>query len=101
MHHGADKLPRRVARQLGVGIQRDDVSHLREDRCSTDDERKTVRMTAAQERVQVVELASLAFMAHPDPRLRIPASRAVKQVEHTGIDAMAGVAVVGLHVSRS
>ena len=73
------------AASRGSCIDRDDVLHIRECGRRADDEKKTVRMTAAQERVQVFKLAALAFAAHPDPCLRIPASRAVKQVEHAGI----------------
>ena len=43
MRHGADKLARRVTRQLRVRIQRDDVLHLRQDGGFSDDERKTLR----------------------------------------------------------
>ena len=84
MRHGADELARRIARQLRIRIQRNDVLHLRKDAGRADDERKTVRTTAAQQRVQVAKLATLALVAHPDPRLRIPASGAMKQIEHTG-----------------
>ena len=73
MRHGADKLPRRIARQLRIGIERDDVLHLRENGRRADNERKTVGMTAAQERVQIAKLAALAFVAHPNTRLGVPA----------------------------
>ena len=100
MRHGADELTRRITRQLGVGIQRNDVSHLREDLRHADDERKTIRMPAAQERIQIAELAALALAAHPDPCLRIPASGAVKQIEHARIGAIVALTIVDVSTVR-
>ena len=79
--HHADELPRRVARQLRVGVERDHVLHVRQRRGVPDDEREGVRGAAAQEGIQVCELAALALVTHPDPLLRIPAPRAVKEKE--------------------
>ena len=84
MCHRADELPRRITRQLRVGVERDDVLHLREDLRRADDHRKGGGVTAAQQRVQIGKLAAFAFVAHPDPRVRIPATRAVKQIERAG-----------------
>ena len=42
VRHGAYKLPGRIARQLGVGVQGDHVLHVRQNRCFTDDARKAI-----------------------------------------------------------
>jgi hypothetical protein len=42
VRHGADELPRRIARQLRIGVQRDDVLDGRQERAIADDERKAV-----------------------------------------------------------
>ena len=96
MRHRADELPRSVTRKLRVRIQRNDVLHLRKDRRRGDDERKTLRIAAAQERVQVLELAALAFAAHPFPGVGIPASRPVQQIEHAALGGKARVVGVSL-----
>ena len=85
VRHGADELPRRIARQLRIGVQGDDVLHAGQDRGVTDDERKTlpriIACIAAQQRIQVSQFAALAFITHPDAFLRVPSPRAVEQVE--------------------
>ena len=45
-----------------------------------------------QKRVELLELAPLAFVAHPDPLVRIPHPRAVEQIEDAG--AIVAVRVV-------
>src|SRR5664279_671712 len=90
MRHRADKLARGVARQLRVGVERDDVFHPRQKRDVADDERERVSR-AAQECVQRRELAALALEAHPDPLLRIPRAWAMEQEERTVPDAVNGL----------
>ena len=89
MGHRADELPRRVARQLRVGVERDDVAHAPQQRRVADDQREAIGwprlLVAAQQRVQVRELAALALVAHPHPVARVPAARAVEQEESIGI----------------
>ena len=48
MRHGADELPRRIARQLRIRVQGDDVLHAGQHRGVADDERKAVAATACR-----------------------------------------------------
>ena len=57
-------------------------------------------MAAAQERVEVVELAALAFVTHPRARIGVPASRAVKQIEHVRIGAIVALPIADVFVVR-
>jgi hypothetical protein len=63
--HGRDELPRRIPRQLGVGVEGDDVAHAGQPRGVADDRGETVAGAAAQERIEVGELAALSLAAHP------------------------------------
>ncbi|MBK7332823.1 MAG: hypothetical protein IPI87_10830 [Betaproteobacteria bacterium] len=81
MRHRSNHLPRRIPRQLRVGVQRDHVLHVREHPRVAHDEREALACAAAQERVQVAELAALALVAHPQALLRIPPARAMKEEE--------------------
>ena len=81
VRHGAHQFPRRVARQLGIGVQGNDVLHVRQERRIPDDPRKTLLIIAAQQRVQIRQLAALALVTHPNLFLRIPAARAMEQEE--------------------
>ncbi len=81
VRHGAHQLPRRVARQLGIGVQGNDVLHVRQERRIPDDPREALLGVAAQQRVQIRQLAPLALVTHPNPLLRIPPARAVEQEE--------------------
>ena len=85
---------RRVAGELGVCVERDDVPHAGQDGCFADDQRKRVSRLAPQQRVQGGQLAALPLVAHPHPFMRIPEPRAVEEEE-----SVATVAVV-LHVER-
>ncbi len=87
--HGADELPRRIARKLRIRVQGDDVLHVGQDSSVADDERKaavgnsasSIALAAAQQRVQVRQLAALALVTHPDPFLRVPPPRAMEEEE--------------------
>ncbi len=85
MLHGADQLPRRIARQLRVRVQGDHIPHVTQGRRVTDHERKAVLGAApagaAQQGVQVRQLAALALVTHPAAFPRIPPSRTVEQEE--------------------
>ena len=71
--------PRRVAGEFGVGIKgQDETNGFRKP--SADDDKGRIKGTAEQA-VQFVELATLAFPAHPFVLLRIPLPRAVQQQE--------------------
>src|SRR5438874_1729978 len=56
--HRADHLPCGIARQLGVRIQHDDVTHFQEGRGIADDVRKPV-LVAAQQAVELRQGAAL------------------------------------------
>ncbi len=81
VRHHADQLPRRIAGQLRVGVERDHVLHAPQRRGIADDVGEAVRPVAAQQRVQVRELSPLALVAHPQPFLRVPPARAVEEEE--------------------
>src|ERR1700730_171175 len=89
LRHRADELTRGVTRQLGIGVERDNVLHSRQQRRVADDQRERVAGTA-QERIEVREFSSLTLKSHPDPFLRIPASRAMEQKERTVAVAVTG-----------
>ncbi len=84
MRQRADELAGRVARQLRVGIQRDHVLHLLQHRGRADDQRESLARAAAQQLIEVAELAALALIAHPEALLRIPAPRAMQEEERLG-----------------
>src|SRR6185437_16362737 len=88
MRHGPDQLARRVARQLCIRVQSNDVLDARQDWRGADNEGKILLITTAQQPVQIIQLAALALAAHPYARLRIPASRTVEQVENTGLGSL-------------
>jgi hypothetical protein len=80
MRQGRRELSRRIARQLRVGIERDNVFHARESCRIAHDEGEAIGC-AAQERVQVCQLAALSLAAHPRALRRIPAARAMEEEE--------------------
>ena len=84
MRHGADELARGIARQLRVGVERDDVADPGQRRRIADHQRKGVARPATQQGVQCGQFAALALMAHPDAFLRIPAARAMEQEKDVG-----------------
>ena len=77
---------RGVARQLRVGVERDDVLHLRRgsDVSPTTREKRPVGR-AAQQRVQVGQFPALALVSHPDAFLGVPAPRAVEEEERAAV----------------
>ncbi|MCY1284316.1 hypothetical protein D9M70_332150 [compost metagenome] len=86
--HLADQAQRRVARQPGVGIQRDDVAHAGQDVGlprfvgSTAIQRHEAGVGgAAQQPVEFVEFATLALPAHPAVLAGVEPAPAVQQVE--------------------
>ena len=79
--HGRHELARAVARQFGIGIQGDHIPDIGQHRCRPHHQREAAAGVAAQERVQVAQLAALALVTHPDRVVRIPAPRPVKQVK--------------------
>src|SRR5438105_1799597 len=81
MRHGADKLSRRIARQLRIRIQRDDIFHVRQNFRLAGDKRETIRWPAAQKRIQVRKLPPLTFKTHPNSFLYVPSARTMKKEE--------------------
>ena len=79
-----DHLARRIARQLRVGVERDDVADLRQTRSCRRRSAAKRSCGAAQQRVELRQLAALALVAHPDAFLRVPAPRAVEEEEDVG-----------------
>jgi hypothetical protein len=77
----ADEAARGVARQLRVGVERDDVTDVGEQSGvgRRDDETRIAR--AAQQAVELLQLAALALPAHPLPLARVPQPLAVEKVE--------------------
>ena len=88
VRHGAHQLPRRIAWQLGVSVQGNDVLHIQQNRGITDHPREAILSVAAQQCVQVGQLATLALVTHPDLLLRIPAAWAVEQEERIAPDPL-------------
>ena len=80
----SDQAPCRFHRQLRVRVERDDVTNRRQDGevAVADDEARG--RAAAQELVELGELAALAFPAHPPPLTAVPPPLAMEQVEPVG-----------------
>ena len=80
----ADQLPRRVARQAGVGVERDAVADLRQDGQVADLDGGRVRR-AAQQAIELLDLAALALPSHPAAFLAIPLPGAVEEIEAVAV----------------
>ncbi|KFB67214.1 MAG: hypothetical protein CAPSK01_003331 [Candidatus Accumulibacter vicinus] len=89
VRHGADELPRRVTRQLRIGVQGDHVLDVGQYSGVSDDEREPVPATRTQQRVQRSQLAALALVSHPDAVVPIPQPRAMEQEENVPATAVA------------
>src|SRR6185503_10556351 len=70
-----------TGRQDGVGVERHDVPHATQRLHISDDRTERVLRPAAEETIELRQLASLAFPPHPDALGRVPASVAVKEIE--------------------
>src|ERR1700722_17294384 len=82
MRHFADQPANRVARQLGIGIQRDDIADARRSKGQRLADPDEIRIgCAAQEAVQLVELAPLALPADPAGLTLVPYPPAMEQQE--------------------
>jgi hypothetical protein len=91
--HGRYQQACGAPRQLRVGVQRDDVAHPGQRGHLPGGGHEAAVAAAAQQRVQVAELAALALGAHPHPLARVPAARPVQQEEAV---AAAGLAIVAI-----
>src|ERR1700720_3487908 len=81
MNCGSHQPARRVARKLRIGIKRDDVANLREQRLARGLNHEARISSAAQQLVEFVQLAAFSFPTHPLTFARIPLPPAMKQVE--------------------
>jgi hypothetical protein len=82
MRDRSDQGARRADRKPRIGVERDDVAHQRRGpwrRAARRDEARARR--PPQQLVELVELPALALPSHPLVLARIPATRAVKEVE--------------------
>ena len=86
MRQRADQFPRRIARQLGVGVQRDHVTHVAQRAGIAGDAHEgTVASTAAQVGIQRCQLAALALAPHPAVFARVPHPRSMEQEKHRAV----------------
>ena len=81
----ADQGLRGVARQPRVGVQRDAIAHRRQDRQFADLHGEAGVAGAAEETVELLDLAPLALPSHPHLLAGIPAPFAMKQEEAIGV----------------
>jgi len=77
----SDQVGRGVARQARVGVQRDDVAHLLEDRTVADHDVERGVRGAAQQGVELLDLPAFSLPAHPHALPRVPLPRPMEQVE--------------------
>ena len=81
-----------VARQLRVGVERDAVPHVGQNRQVASGVSKSGVAGAAKQAVELLDLPALALPSHPHPFLLVPLAIAMEQVEAAA--AVAGVAMV-------
>src|SRR5215813_11832216 len=81
MGHRAHHLTRRTARQLSVGVERNNVLDALQNCGLTDDTREELGSAPAQQTIHVCQLSPLSFKSHPQPFARIPLTRTVHQEE--------------------
>jgi hypothetical protein len=70
-----------VARDLGVGVERDHEAHVRERDGIADVHGKAGAAVAGEQAIELRELAALALPPHPAAFRRVPAPAAVKEME--------------------
>ena len=92
MKRDADQGLGGVARQLRVGIERDAVPHVGQNRQVARGVSKSGVAGAAKQAVELLDLPPLALPSHPHPFLLVPLAIAMEQVEAAA--AVAGVAMV-------
>ena len=81
MRDDADEGARRLARQAGVGVQGDAVAHAGQQIQLSHHEVEARVGRAAQQAIELLELAAFALPAHERPLARIPQARAVQEEE--------------------
>ena len=80
----ADHLRRCAARQVGVRVEGDHIAYGAGRRHLASNETKGVAGLAAQQRVEMLQFAALALVAHPAALAGVPDAGAVEQVENGG-----------------
>ena len=81
MGQNADHLPRRIARQQGVSVQRNDEFCVVEDRDLTDDGRERFGRSMNQQGIEICQFPTFPLVSHPDLILGIPIPRPMQQEE--------------------
>ncbi len=89
---GGDERTRRIARELRVRIQGDDIAHAEQDRRVTYDAHERASIAMAEQGIERGQLAALALVPHPHPFTGVPLPGAVQQVE--AVAALGRVALV-------
>ena len=77
-----DQLSRGIARELRIGVERDDVADRGQNRGIADDVRKRIDRPASKVGVQLLELAALPFVSHEETFVGIPGAPPVEQEKH-------------------
>src|SRR5204862_2477774 len=77
----ADQLPRGIARQARVAVERDAVADLRQNVRVADRQHEARVRGAAKQPVELFDLSALALPPHPQAFLLVPLTRAMEQEE--------------------
>lgn len=85
VRHGPHELPRRIAWELRIRVQRDHVLHARKDGDVAHDEGKAISRPSSQKRIQIRKLSPFPLVAHPRPLPGIPAAGAMKQKKEIAV----------------
>ena len=93
MRHDAHQLLRRIAGELRVAVQDDDVLGIAQASRIADD-RVEARRLSAERGVQLLELASLPLPSHPYALALVDAAAPVEQIERAGRRRPIGIAGV-------
>ncbi len=95
MRDRSDQLPRRLARKTRVGVECDHVADAGGRRCRVRIRRQEGRVgRAAQQPVQLAQLAALALPSHPDTLGRVPLPPAMQNPEAVAASGRGPVASV-------
>ena len=81
MRNRADECRCGIRREHRVGVERDDVAHTPQRRDIAFNHRERLGRTTAQISIELGQLPPLALPSHPDALRRVPAPRAMEQIE--------------------
>ena len=84
MRERADQLPPGIERQVRIGIERNDVADLPEPFDVAGEYHEARVLRAAQDAVELVELAAFSLPSHPPPFGLVPLAPSMKEVEALG-----------------